>query len=273
VLNDLSINHRTLRQLGLEALLAACIERGVGGVGVWREQIAELGIERCRKLVGDSGLQLTSLCRGGFFTGADGAPVGNLADNRRAIDEAAGLGATALVLVCGAAPDGDTGEGERRVTAALAELVPYAVERGVRLAIEPMHPMYCADRSVVVTIDQALRLAAPYPAEDVGLALDTYHIWWDPNLPEAIRRAAGRIHVFQVADWVEPLGHPLLSRGLPGAGVIHLRQIHERIREAGFEGLVEIEIFNEALWSRDGNAAFSDVCRAFIDHVGVQERR
>ena len=273
MLGDLSINQRTLRQLGLEALLAASIEKGVGGVGVWREQIAELGIERCRKLVRESGLEATSLCRGGFFTGANGAPVGNLADNRRAIDEAAELGAVTLVLVCGAAPEGDTGEGERQVAAALAELVPYAVERGVRLAIEPMHPMYCADRSVIVTIDQALRVAAPYPADEVGLALDTYHIWWDPDLPGAIQRATGRIHVFQVADWVEPLGHPLLSRGLPGAGVIRLREIHQRVREAGFEGLVEVEIFNEALWSRDGDAAFDDVCRTFVDHVVLPEGR
>ena len=273
MLADLSINQRTLRQWGLETLLAAAVKRGVGGVGVWRDQIEQLGVEWCRTLVEESGLRLTSLCRGGFFTGAGGEPVGNLADNRRAVEEAHALGAEALVLVCGAAPDGDTGEGERRVAAALAELVPYAAERGVRLAIEPMHPMYCADRSVIVTIDQALRLAAPYPADQVGLALDTYHIWWDPDLPEVIRRATGRIHVFQVADWVEPLGHPLLSRGLPGAGVIRIRELHERVREAGFEGLVEVEIFNEALWSQDGDAAFDDVCRAFADHVELPEGR
>lgn len=269
---SLSINQRTIRQWGLAELLPALRDRGIGGVGVWRDQIEELGLDRCAAMIEQAGVEVTSLCRGGFFTQRprrDDDP-GNLADNRRAIDEAAAIGAQALVLVCGGAPDGDTGEGEHRVRAALEELAPYAAERGVRLAIEPMHPMYCADRSVVVTIDQARRLAEPFPADLVGVALDTYHIWWDPDLASAVSRVADRLCVFQLADWVVPLGDPLLSRGLPGDGAIRFRPLVEHVRAAGFRGSAEVEIFNEELWQRPGDEALDLVCRAFEQHVIAQ---
>jgi sugar phosphate isomerase/epimerase len=267
----LSINRASIRQWSLPELVTACAAEGVGGVGLWRDDVAELGAARAAALVHDAGLAVTSLCRGGFFTDAEPAQRRRRhQDNERAVDEAAELGTDVLVLVCGGLPgcSSDLAGARSRVAEAIAELAPYAARRGVRLAIEPLHPMFCSDRCVVSTLDQALDIAEHSPADAVGVIVDAYHIWWDPRLHQAIRRAQGRIAAYQVSDWVTPLPEGVLTgRGLMGDGCIPLRSLGQAVAEAGYTGPVEVEIFNDELWSRPGSDVLRLIIERYLAHV------
>ncbi|MEW2062630.1 sugar phosphate isomerase/epimerase [Streptomyces sp. YPW6] len=269
----LSINQETVKQWSLPELAAGCVAAGVGQVGLWRAPVRAYGVERTARLLAGAGLTVTSLCRGGFFTALDPAERARaLDDNRAAIDEAAALSTDTLVLVSGGLPPGsrDLHGARERVAEALAVLAPYAAERGVRLAIEPLHPMYAADRCVVSTLAQALDLAERFPAGQVGVVVDTYHLWWDDAAPAQIARAgrAGRIHSFQLADWITPLpAGVLLGRGQLGDGSVDFRAFRREVESAGFEGPIEVEIFNEALWARDGAEALAEVVERYLRHA------
>ncbi|MFI6469323.1 sugar phosphate isomerase/epimerase family protein [Streptomyces sp. NPDC050516] len=264
-----SINQMTVKQLSLPELVDACVRLGVRGVGLWREPVAAHGLDAAAKLVRGAGLEVTSLCRGGFLTAVD--PAGRSAaldDNRAAIDEAAALGTDTLVLVSGGLPAGskDLAGARERVADALSCLAPYAASRGVRLAIEPLHPMFAADRCVVSTLDQALALAERFPASQVGVVVDTYHVWWDDTAPAAVARAgaAGRIHAFQLADWVTPLPAGVLNgRGQLGDGSIDFAWWRSLVDAAGYSGPIEVELFNEELWAEDGVAVLGETARRF----------
>ncbi|MEU8968532.1 sugar phosphate isomerase/epimerase family protein [Streptomyces monashensis] len=268
-LSRFSINQMTVKQLSLPELVSACDELGVTQVGLWREPVQEYGLEATAKLIGSAGLTVTTLCRGGFFTATDPqARTAALADNRRAIDEAAALGTDTLVLVSGGLPPGsrDLRAARERIADALAELGPYAERHGVRLAVEPLHPMYAADRCVVSTLAQALDLAERFPAQQVGVAVDTYHIWWDDQAPAQIARAGagGRIHAFQLADWVTPLPQGVLTgRGQIGDGAIDLREWRDHVDAAGYTGPIEVELFNDGLWARDGREVLAETAERF----------
>ncbi|MEV6791514.1 sugar phosphate isomerase/epimerase family protein [Streptomyces sp. NPDC051320] len=263
----------TVKQLSLPELTAACQELGVPGVGLWREPVQQYGVTSAAKLVRDAGLTVTTLCRGGFLTAID--PAGRaaaLADNRAAVDEAATLGTDTLVLVSGGLPAGskDLHGARERIADALAELGPYAADHGVRLAIEPLHPMFAADRCVVSTLTQALDLAERFPAAQVGVAVDTYHIWWDDRAPAEVVRAgeAGRICTFQLADWTTPLPAGVLNgRGQIGDGAVDMREWRERVDAAGYRGPIEVELFNEALWARDGVEVLRETAERFALHA------
>jgi sugar phosphate isomerase/epimerase len=268
-----SLNQETLKQWSLPDLAAGCSAAGVTRVGLWRAPVQEYGVERAARLMRDSGLTVTSLCRGGFFTASEPqARAAALVDNRAAVDEAAALGTGTLVLVSGGLPDGDRdiAAARQRVADAVAELAPYAAERGVRLAIEPLHPMYASDRCVVSTLDQALDIAERFPASQVGVVVDTYHLWWDDRAPAAIARAGdgGRIACFQVADWVTPLPEGvLLGRGQLGDGCVDLRGFREKVDAAGYTGEIEVEIFSPALWARDGREVLAEIVDRYRRHV------
>ncbi|MGW0626742.1 sugar phosphate isomerase/epimerase family protein [Streptomyces sp. NPDC002758] len=268
-----SINQMTVKQLSLPELVAACRELGVSQVGLWREPVQTYGVEATAKLMRDAGLTVTTLCRGGFFTATDPAErAAALADNRRAVDEAATLGTDTLILVSGGLPPGsrDLHGARERIADALAELGPYAQAHGVRLAIEALHPMYAADRCVVSTLTQALDLAERFPAAQVGVAVDTYHIWWDDAAPEQIARAGagGRIHTFQLADWTTPLPRGVLNgRGQLGDGAIDMREWKGYVESAGYTGPIEVELFNEELWARDGREVLAETAGRFVEHV------
>ncbi|MFF7153602.1 TIM barrel protein [Streptomyces sp. NPDC008139] len=272
-LSRLSINQETVKQWSLPELAKGCVAAGIGSVGLWRAPVREYGVERATDLMRDSGLTVTSLCRGGFFTATDAAErVTALDDNRAAIDEAATLGTATLVLVSGGLPAGDRDivAARERVADAIGELAPYAAERGVRLAIEPLHPMYASDRCVVSTLGQALDIAEHFPADQVGVVVDTYHLWWDDLAPAQIVRAGagGRIASFQVADWVTPLPEGvLLGRGQLGDGCVDLRGLREQVDATGFRGPVEVEIFNPALWARDGTELVAEIADRYLRHV------
>ncbi|MFE2627051.1 sugar phosphate isomerase/epimerase family protein [Streptomyces sp. NPDC001651] len=268
-----SVNQMTVKQLPLRDLVAACRDLGVPGVGLWREPVQEYGVEAAAKLVRDAGLTVTTLCRGGFLTATD--PAGRaraLDDNRRAVGEAATLGTDVLVLVCGGLPAGsrDLAGARERVADALAELGPYAEAHGVKLAVEPLHPMFAADRCVVSTLAQALDIAERFPARQVGVTVDTYHVWWDEEAPAQIARAGagGRIHTFQLADWVTPLPAGVLNgRGQLGDGSVDLRGWRELVEAAGYTGPIEVELFNDALWARDGREVLAETVERFTRHA------
>lgn len=262
----LALNTATAKRATLAEAVEAAARAGLPAVGPWRDRVAEVGTEAAARIIRDAGLQVSSLCRGGFLTAADDAGrEAALADNRAAIVEAAMLGTSELVLVVGglpanpepgaaALPDGDKdiAAARQRVVDRVGELVPFAAEHGVRLVLEPLHPMFAADRAVLSTLGQCLDVAAPFDSSEVGVLVDTYHVWWDPQLEQQIARAGreGRLALYQVCDWLLPLAaDPLLSRGFMGDGYVDFPTITRWVAEAGYTGAVEVEIFNAAVWA------------------------
>lgn len=260
----LSINQATIRHADLATALRVTVEAGVGAIGLWREPVDAVGLADAARMLADSGLRFTTLCRGGFFTLLEG-PQRRAAiyDNVLAIEETALLaaagaeGSTAtLVLVAGGLPEGsrDLAGARERVRDALGELAPTAQAAGVTLAIEPLHPMYAADRCVVTTVAQALDMAADFDPDVVGVAVDSFHIWWDPAVIASIERAGreGRIATYQVCDWKTPLpADVLLSRHYPGDGVIDFGPMTRAVLATGYDRDIEVEIFNEDIWATD----------------------
>ncbi|MGV3490422.1 MAG: sugar phosphate isomerase/epimerase family protein [Devosia sp.] len=235
-----------------------CLRHGVTAISPWRDQIAAVGLAEAASIVRANGLRVTGLCRGGMFPA--NTPAGRQAavdDNRRAIDEAAELDADCLVLVVGGLPAGsrDIVDARNMVADGIAAILQHAHRNGVLLAIEPLHPMYAADRACVNTIDQALDIAAQMDG-GVGVAIDVYHVWWDPNLATAIARAGRekRIYAHHICDWLVPTTDMLLDRGMMGDGVIDLKIIRAMIEAAGYHGPQEVEIFSrDNWWKRPGD--------------------
>jgi sugar phosphate isomerase/epimerase len=265
-----SFNQATATRWPTPDLIAGCVAAGVSQVGLWREQTAEFGLDQTARAVQAAGLRVSTLCRGGFFH-----RPGWLDDNRRAIDEAAALGAPALVLVSGGLPEGsrDIDAARAHVADAIAQLAPHAQAAGVCLAIEPLHPMYAADRCVISTLAQALDIAEQHPVGVVGVVVDTYHLWWDDQVYAQIARAGARIASFQLADWATPLPAGVLTgRALPGEGCVELARLWRAVAAAGYTGPVEVEVFNDALWERPGaeilaatQAAYDSVARELAE--------
>jgi len=265
VIPRLSLNQATTTQWNVPEAVEGCVSAGISGIGLWRDPVAAYGLERTASLVRNAGLTVTSLCRGGFFAAPDA-----IDDNRRAIEEAAALETSILVLVCGgmAAGSRDLDGARQRVMDSLGILGPFAADHGVQLSIEPLHPMFCSDRSVVSTLDQAVDMASEFPREQVGVCVDTYHIWWDPGVWDAIVRAGDRISIFQVCDWITPLPEGvLLGRGMMGDGCIELRRFREAVDATGYSGPIEVEIFNQGIWDSPGQDVVKRVVETFEAHV------
>jgi sugar phosphate isomerase/epimerase len=270
-LAQLSLNQATVKQWTLSEAVDGCARAGIPAIGLWREPVAELGVPRAAKLVAEAGLRVSSLCRGGFLTAVDDAGRrAALDDNRRAIDEAAALGTDTLVMVVGGLPEGskDLPGARHRAAERIGDLAGHAEAAGVRLALEPLHPMYCADRAVLSTLDQALEMAAPFPAGTVGVVVDAFHVWWDPRAMAAIASAAGRIASFQVCDWVLPLpADALLARGMMGDGFVDFRPLREAVLAADYRGDTEVEIFNADVWAAPGEAVLATMTRRYLTEV------
>jgi sugar phosphate isomerase/epimerase len=266
-LERFSLNQKSVNRWTVPELVDGVARAGVGAVGLWREHVADTGLVRSAKLVRDAGLRVSSLCRGGFVTGLDQGPA--LDDNRRAIEEAASLGAPALVLVVGGLPDGskDLLGARARVADALAVLGPEALAAGVRLGIEPLHPMFCADRAVVSTLGQAIDLADGVPG--VGVVVDSYHVWWDPQVTAEIARAGDLIVSYQVCDWLTPIpADALLGRGIMGDGHIDFAPINAAVAATGYAGDIEVEIFNADIWAADPATVTARIITAYRQHIG-----
>ena len=248
---QLSLNTATVRkQWNLAQIIDGCARHGIGGISPWRDQVAQMGLQQARKSIRENNLVVTGLCRGGFFTAKDWRD-----DNRRAIEEAHELGAQCLVLVVGGLPDGskDLVSARNQVKEGMAAILPEARKAGVPLAIEPLHPMQAAERACINTLEQALDICDQL-GEGIGVALDVYHVWWDPKLQAQIRRAGKRILAHHVCDWLVPTRDLLNDRGMMGDGVIDLPLIRSWVEGAGYAGFQEVEIFSELdWWKRDPN--------------------
>jgi sugar phosphate isomerase/epimerase len=271
----LSLNQVTVKHLSLADSVALCARHGIPAIGLWRDRVAEAGLTQAAATVRGAGLHVSSLCRAGFFTHADAeGRRAARADNRAAVIEAAELGADALVLVCGGLVPGsrDLGLARRMVADAIGDLVPEAQRLGVRLGIEPVHPMFCADRSVIASLGEAIDLAARFPADAVGVVLDTYHVWWDARLAGELARASGRIVGYQVCDWVLPLPRDImLGRGHLGDGVIDFGPVSAAVTAAGYHGYVEVEIFNADVWAAPPDQTAATVRARFAAAFGAGE--
>jgi sugar phosphate isomerase/epimerase len=250
----LSLNQITTNRWSLADALDGCLRAEVPAIGIWRHKIAEVGLPESRRLVRDAGLHVSSVCRGGMFPAATAEErARRIDDNRRAIDEAAELAADTLVLVCGPPPDRDLAAARRMVEDAIAELVPYARERNVAMAIEPLHPMYAAERSCITSLEEANVLADRFDPATVGIVVDVYHVWWDAMLEREIARARGRIRGFHVCDWLVPTTDMLMGRGMMGDGCIDIHRIRTLVEAAGYTGFIEVEILNQRIWDQPGD--------------------
>ena len=276
----LSINTATVRrsrgaELPLPEIIEACVRRGIRAISPWRDQVQAAGLSNVAKRVRDTGLALSGYCRGGMFPAADAAGLEAARDdNRRAVDEAAQLGASCLVLVVGGLPGALQGRAAHKdialarsqVRDGIGELLEYARTAGMPLAIEPLHPMYAADRACINTMEQALDLCDeldPYRSGSLGLAVDVYHVWWDPKLEQQIARAGGkRLLAFHVCDWLTPTTDLLNDRGMMGDGVIDIPRIRGWVEAQGFAGYSEVEIFSAGHWWQRPHEEVLDTCIA-----------
>jgi sugar phosphate isomerase/epimerase len=284
----LSINTATIRKsrgadLPLPEIIEACVRKGIRAISPWRDQVAAAGLANVSKLVRDHGLALSGYCRGGMFPAADAAGLKAARDdNRRAVDEAAELGAPCLVLVVGGLPGALQGKAAHKdialarnqVRDGIAELLDYAKQARMPLAIEPLHPMYAADRACINTMEQALDVCdeldprrtgekSERPQAALGVAVDVYHVWWDPKLQQQIARAGKeRLLAFHVCDWMTPTTDLLNDRGMMGDGVIDIPRIRGWVEAQGFEGYSEVEIFSTGNWWRKPHEEVLDTCIA-----------
>lgn len=267
-LSRMSLNQITTEQLNLEEAVKACTKAEVPWISLWRHKIEEIGLQQSKRLLKDAGLQVSSLCRGGMFPASTKElRQKNLDENRRAVEEAAELGTDVLVLVCGSSLEHDIAACREWVNEGIEELVPYAASHGVKLGIEPLHPMYAADRSVVVTLGEALTIAEKYPAEKVGVVVDVFHVWWDSELYKQIAQAEGRILGFHVSDWNVPITDTFKARKLMGDGVIDIPRIRKAVEEAGYHGPIEVEIMNQDLWDLSGDEVLATIKDRFVHYV------
>jgi sugar phosphate isomerase/epimerase len=269
----LSLNTATVRkQAPLDQIIEAAVARGIGLIDPWRDQVQAIGLDKVARHLRDAGVRLSGYCRGGFYTAVSAQELAAaLDDNRRAIDEAKALGSPCLVLVVGSLPGALSGKPQSiditlarsQVRDGIAASLDHARRVGMPLAIEPLHPMQAADRACVNTLEQALDLCDaldPGRTGALGVALDVYHVWWDPKLAAQIQRAgASRLLAYHICDWLLPTRDLLNDRGMPGDGVIELKKLRGLVEAAGYQGAVEIEIFSDAWWSRPMEEVL-DVC-------------
>lgn len=264
----LSLNQYTTHEWGVREAVEGCARAGIPHIGLWRDKVAETGLRESARLVRDSGVRVSSLCRGGMFPAATPEErEERIEDNRRAIGEAAELGTDVLVLVCGAAPDRDIAAARAMVEDGVARLIPYAEQHGVRLGIEPLHPAFASDRSVITSLGEANGIVNHLGNALVGMVIDCYHVWWDPELYAQIERSAGHILGFHVDDWPRENRDPLMSRAMMGDGVIELRRVRAAVEVAGYRGPIEVELFNQGIWDQPGDEVLELMKARYLAHV------
>lgn len=261
----LSLNQATTRQWSLREAAEGCRRSGIPAMGLWRDKVAATGLHESARIMRDLDLRVSSLCRGGWFPAATQAErQARIDDNLRAIEEAAYLGTKVLVLVCGPAPDRDIGAARTMVETAIAQILPYAEEHNICLAVEPLHPMFAADRSVIVTLAEANQLVQRFASPFLGVIVDVYHVWWDPDVYTQIQHAAGHIQGFHISDWLVPPPDHVNGRGMMGDGVIDIQRLHRAVDAAGYTGDIEVEIFNQTLWNLPGDELLALMCQRYL---------
>ena len=268
-LSRLCVHTITTKPWPLEQAAQQFAKAGIGGITVWRDALSGRDIAAAGRMLRELNLEVVSLCRGGFFPAP--TPAGRQAaidDNLKAIDEAAALGAPMVVLVCGAVPGQSLTESRKQIRDGIAACLPHAAAAGVKLAIEPLHPMYAGDRSAINTLAQANDMAEDLRSPWVGIAVDVYHLWWDPDLENQVKRCGknGHLAAFHVCDWKTPTLDMLNDRGLMGEGCIDIRQIRGWVEAAGFNGFNEVEIFSTSYWQQDQNLFLDKIKEAYVRH-------
>jgi sugar phosphate isomerase/epimerase len=267
--SKLCIHTITTRPWPIETAIERFAAHGVGGMTVWRDALAGRDIAATGQRIREAGMEVVSLCRGGFFP-AETAAALQLAidDNHRAIDEAAALGAPLIVLVCGAVPRQPLAVSRQQIQDGIEAVLPHAEAAGVKLAVEPLHPMYADSRSAINTLRQANEICDAIDSPFAGVAVDVYHLWWDPDLEVEIQRCgqAGRIFAFHICDWRTPTEDLLNDRGLMGEGSIPIRQIRGWVEAAGFHGFNEVEIFSNRYWATDQEVFLAKIVDAYLKH-------
>lgn len=269
-LSRLCIHTITTKPWSLDQAIENYAQAGVGGITVWRQALAGRAPKAAGQQIRAAGLKIVSLCRGGFFPALEGSKRQEAIDeNRRVIDEAAALGAPLIVLVCGAVPGLPLSEARKQIADGIAAVLPHAAAAQVKLAIEPLHPMYADDRSAINTMGQAADICEEIASPWLGIAVDVYHVWWDPDLEAEIVRAgrAGWLSAFHVCDWRTPTTDLLEDRGLPGEGCIPVRTIRGWVERAGFSGFNEVEVFSKTRWAGDQAQFLRDITYSYLKHV------
>lgn len=263
-LSRLSLNQITTPGWSVKEAADACARRGITSIALWRHKVQEQGLNQSIRTLQDTGLRVSSLCRGGMFP-AESADERRerIEDNFRAVDEAAALKADVLVLVVGGAAPVGIQAARQMVRDGVAILAPYATSAGVQIGLEPLHPMFAGDRSVLTTIAEAREIVQQYEPKEVGVVLDAFHIWWDPCVTEQIASAGERIKGFHVSDWLVPLPDVLLGRGMMGDGIIDIRLLRSAVDRAGYAGPIEVEIFNRAIWDTAPDEVLDRVVETF----------
>ena len=266
-LSRLCIHTITLKPWTIEQSARKFSEAGVAGITVWREAITGRDIRETGKLLRSLNLNVVSLCRGGFFPALDKeVRAAAIKENIKAIDEASELEAPMLVLVCGSAPGQSLPESREQIKQGIEACIPHAEKKGVQLTIEPLHPMYAGDRSAINTLEQANDLAEYFSSPTVGIAVDVYHVWWDPDLRNQLVRcgANGNLSAFHICDWKTPTLDMLNDRGVMGEGCINIKEIRGWVEEAGFTGYNEVEIFSTIHWQEDQDIFFDRIVNAYL---------
>lgn len=267
ILQRLSFNQITADPWSLEQAVDNCSRSGVPYIAAWRHKLGG-NAARASSLIRSAGLRVSSLCRGGWFPAATAEERRNrITDNRIAIEEAALLGAPVLVIVSGPANGQTLVDARAMVLDGLLEVLPDAEKAGVVLGIEPLHPMYAAERSVVVSLKQANDIADRLRSPCAGVVVDAYHVWWDPEVMNEIERARGKIVGFHISDWPVPLPGILMGRAMMGDGVIDLRQLREAVEKAGYDGPIEVEIFNEDVWKSADDQLLKRIQGRVVEYV------
>ena len=272
-LTDLSrccVHTITTKPWSLQEAAQNFTRAGIPGITVWRDALNGIAPKEAKSILDDHGLKVVSYCRGGFFPHSKrkGRQVA-MDDNRRALDEAMAIGAPILVLVCGAVPDQPLALSRKQIRDGMEAILPHAEASGLRLAIEPLHPMYADDRSAINTMKQANDLAESFASPWVGLAIDVYHLWWDADLRDEIVRCGknGNLLAFHVCDWKTPTEDLLFDRGLMGEGCIDIREIRNWVESSGFEGFIEVEIFSQKYWEMDQSQFLDEIIKSYLNHV------
>jgi sugar phosphate isomerase/epimerase len=267
ILERLSFNQMTADPWSLEQVVRNCSRSGVPYIGAWRHKLGGDAAKASATIRGE-GLGVSSLCRGGWFSAPTAEERRNrVADNRVAIEEAALIGAPVLVIVSGPANGQTLDDARATVLDGLMEVLPDAEKAGVVLGVEPLHPMYAAERSVVVTLKQANEIVERLASPAAGVVVDAFHVWWDPDVMDQIERVRGKIVGFHVSDWPVPLPGILMGRAMMGDGVIELRRLREAVDAAGYDGPIEVEIFNEEIWKTADDGLLELIQRRFVEYV------
>ena len=269
-LSQLCIHTITTKPWSIEEATKHFSRAGVKGITVWRDALEGRNIRQTGQMLRDAGLGIVSLCRGGFFPAVEKVKRETaIDDNKKAIDEAAALGTTLVVLVCGAEPRQSLTDSRKQIRDGIERLLPHAEAAGVRLAIEPLHPMYADTRSAVNTLAQANDLAEAIRSPWVGVAVDVYHLWWDPSLETEIKRCGrqGNLMAFHICDWNVPTTDFLLDRGLMGEGCIPIPTIRAWVEEAGFKGFYEVEIFSNKFWKENQSDFLGKIITAYRSKI------